>query len=179
VLNDPLLHWVIALGLALLFAGAAWHKRAAGARFAAQMGAYGLVPAAVLRPVASTLPWIELATAVALVVPATRPAAAVGVLLLLVAYASAMLVNLLRGRRDIDCGCGGPAQPLSYGLVLRNLILAGAATVLLNPATPRVVTAGDLMLLGLLLAPLVLLYATIGQLFHNAGALRGWSHHES
>ncbi len=33
-------------------------------------------------------------------------------------------LNLLRGRRFIDCGCGGAAQPLSIGLVLRNVVLA-------------------------------------------------------
>jgi hypothetical protein len=179
VLTDPLLQWVVALGLALLFAGAAWHKRSAPARFAAQLGAYDLLPQPLVRPAASTLPWLELAAALLLLVPATRPLAALAALALLLAYATGMLVNLLRGRTDIDCGCGGPAQPLSYGLILRNLVLAAGAALLLQPAAGRTVTLADFFLLALLLAPVTLIYAAIGQLFHNAGALRGWSAHES
>jgi len=36
-------------------------------------------------------------------------------------------LNLLRGRSYIDCGCGGAAHPLSWGLVARNGVLAVAA----------------------------------------------------
>ena len=40
----------------------------------------------------------------------------------------AVIVNLLRGRTDLDCGCGGAGgdQRLSWGLVLRNALLAAA-----------------------------------------------------
>lgn len=179
MLNDPLLQWVIAVGLALLFAGAAWHKRSAPSHFAAQLDAYRLLPTPVLRPAAKALPWLEIATALLLIVPATRAVAAGTAAALLLAYALGMLINLLRGRTDIDCGCGGPAQPLSYGLVLRNLLLAGGAVLLLLPTTGRSIGVADLLLLGMLLAPVVLIYATIGQLFSNAGALRGWRGHES
>ena len=48
----------------------------------------------------------------------------VGGAALLLAYAAVMAINLVRGRRFIDCGCGGAAQPLSLGLVLRNVVLA-------------------------------------------------------
>lgn len=178
MLQDPLLHWIVALGLAVLFAGAAWHKRAAPSHFAAQLGAYDLLPSGLLRPIATTLPWIELATAIALLTPPLRSGAAVAALSLLLTYAAGMLINLIRGRTDIDCGCGGPAQPLSYGLVWRNLFLTAGASLLLLPTIDRGVTFGDLLLLVMLLAPLILIYATIGQLFHNAGVLRGWSHYE-
>ena len=47
-----------------------------------------------------------------------------------------MLINLARGRRYIDCGCGGPGQPISYGLVVRNGALMGFAVL----AAPRVGT---------------------------------------
>ncbi len=176
---DPLLQWIVALGLALLFAGAAWHKRSAPAHFRAQLGAYELLPEPLLKPAAAMLPWLELATALGLVIVPLRSGAGAAALILLLAYAAGMLVNLLRGRRDIDCGCGGPAQPLSYGLVLRNLILAGGAAVLLMPAAQRAIGMADMLLLGALLALLSLTYAAVGQIFSNAGALRGWSAHES
>ena len=34
-----------------------------------------------------------------------------------------MVINLARGRSDIDCGCGGEPLPLSWALVARNLLL--------------------------------------------------------
>ncbi|WP_289141256.1 MauE/DoxX family redox-associated membrane protein [uncultured Brevibacillus sp.] len=45
--------------------------------------------------------------------------------LLLILYSVAIAINLLRGRRDISCGCGGVAgnHPISWLLVLRNLLL--------------------------------------------------------
>jgi hypothetical protein len=39
----------------------------------------------------------------------------------------AMALNLLRGR-VLDCGCGGAPQPLSWGLVVRNLAMVLMAT---------------------------------------------------
>ena len=54
--------------------------------------------------------------------PWTEAAAA----LLLSVFAVAMGINLLRGRRHIDCGCfqGTLKQPLSWTLVSRNALLA-------------------------------------------------------
>ena len=45
---------------------------------------------------------------------------------LLSAFAVAMGINLLRGRRHIDCGCfqGALKQPLRWTLVIRNALLA-------------------------------------------------------
>lgn len=176
---DPLLQWVVALGLALLFAGAAWHKRSAPAHFRAQLAAYELLPQGLLGPVAGALPWFELATALCLLAAPVRSEAAVAAALLLLIYAAGMLTNLLRGHRDIDCGCGGPPQPLSYGLVVRNLVLAIATCSLMATPAQRAIGASDLLLLGALVALLVLTYAAVGQIFSNAGALRGWSSHES
>src|SRR5690554_6059821 len=46
-----------------------------------------------------------------------------------VAYGAAMAVSLFRGRAEIDRGCGGAAHPVSWLLVLRNLVLAGLAAL--------------------------------------------------
>jgi hypothetical protein len=48
-----------------------------------------------------------------------------------------MAANLWRGRRQIDCGCGGEVHPLSWGLVLRNGVLAAAALLVAGPTVER------------------------------------------
>ena len=56
---------------------------------------------------------------VGLIVPATRPAAAMLAFALLAIYGVAIAINLVRGNRRIDCGCGGAGQGLSWFLVGR------------------------------------------------------------
>jgi hypothetical protein len=169
---DPLLQLVIAVALALLFASAAMHKRSEPARFRAQLAAYGLLPADLVRPAAATLPWLELGIALLLVPAATRGATGAVAAILLSAYAGGIAVNLLRGRADIDCGCGGTAQPLSWSLVLRNLALASAAALLLAPAADRAVLITDALWLAILVPLLVIAYAALGEILRNAALLR-------
>lgn len=175
---DPLLSLTIALPLSLLFASAAQHKRQDPKRFAAQLDAYALVPTAWLNPVARTLPWLELAVALLLLLPASRPAAGLLAGAVLTVYALAMLLNLWRGRSEIDCGCGAGAQPLSGWLVLRNVCLAGAATLLLVPTSARPLTLADAVAMALLSTLLVLVYLMLEQLLHNHSALAGRTRHE-
>lgn len=169
---DPLLQLVIAVALALLFASAALHKRGEPARFRAQLAAYALLPADRVRSAAGALPWLELGTALLLLPVATRPAAGVAAAILLLAYAGAMGINLLRGRVDIDCGCGGTAQPLSWYLVLRNLALATGAALLAAPTADRALLATDALWLVLLVPLLAIAYAALGEIVRNAALLR-------
>ncbi|PEW72953.1 hypothetical protein CN424_22730 [Bacillus cereus] len=48
-----------------------------------------------------------------------------GAILLLIIYTIAILINLVKGRVDFDCGCGGlvGAHKLSKNLVFRNILL--------------------------------------------------------
>jgi hypothetical protein len=90
---------------------------------------YRLLPEALVAPAAWLLPPVELAVAAGLLLGplagfGLMPAlAATGLLLL---FAAAMAINIGRGRRHIDCGCGhaGLRQQLGWGQVLRNLVLA-------------------------------------------------------
>jgi hypothetical protein len=112
---------------------------------------------------------------VALLLPQTRAVAGAGAATLLAAYAGAVLINLLRGRADIDCGCGGTAQPLSYWLVLRNVLLGGAALLLLATPAARGLGLGDALALLPLTLLLVLAYLTAGEVIKNHSSLRSWS----
>ncbi|MCY1281082.1 Methylamine utilization protein MauE [compost metagenome] len=128
---DPIFVIASAIPVAVILASAASHKLRAPARFADQLEDYQLLPRALVKPVSRGLPLVELAIAFALLVPASRPLAALLAAALLALYAAAIGLNLWRGRRDIDCGCSGPdqAQPLRPVLLARNATLAGLALV--------------------------------------------------
>jgi len=126
---DPIFVIASALAIAVILASAASHKLRAPARFAGQLEDYQLLPAGLVRVVSRLLPMVELATAFALLVPASRGVAALVAVALLALYAGAIGINLWRGRRDIDCGCAGPGQtqPLRPVLLARNSVLVALA----------------------------------------------------
>ncbi len=165
---DPAVALTLRGALALLFAAAAWHKLRDRAYFRAALGGYALLPAAALGPVALALPLVEALAAVGLV--AGSAGGALLATVLLVAYTGAIAFNLARGRRDIDCGCGGPAaarQVLSGWLVARNAVLLLAATALLLPRAERALGAADLAICALALVAATLVYTAADQLAAN------------
>jgi len=124
---DPVFDLIIRAALGLLFVVAAWHKLRDPRRFAATLGEYHLVPARFAPAAAACVVLAELGTVVALVRWPRGGATAAAALLAV--YGSAIAVNLARGRRHIDCGCGGPAANREIGawMVARNAVVAIAA----------------------------------------------------
>ncbi len=137
ILSDPAAAGIVVGALALILFGAAWHKLSEPNAFLSSLAAYRLVPDATLDIVARAVPVVEIALGAGLLIPATRVAALIGAALLLIAYAAAIGINLIRGRSYIDCGCGGAAHPLSWGLVVRNGVLAMAALAVSGPTAER------------------------------------------
>jgi hypothetical protein len=169
---DPVIALALRAGLTLLLAGAALAKLRDLHGFAAAVAGYRLLPAKLARPAAAGFVGAEAALAAGLwLAPAP---AAYGAAALLALYAAAIGVNLARGRRDIDCGCGGPLgrQALSETLVLRNLVLAGAALACALPLAPRALAWLDAVTLGAAVASLAALYVASGVAFARAGAAR-------
>jgi hypothetical protein len=113
--------------VALLFLLAGVDKLRHRALLPGVIANYRLLPAALVAPAALLLAPVELAVAAGLLlgVKPWAPLAAMGLLLL---FAGAMAVNILRGRRHIDCGCGhaGLRQALGWGQVARNVALVAA-----------------------------------------------------
>jgi hypothetical protein len=134
---DPVAVGAVVGALALVLFAAAWHKLSEPEVFAGALQAYRLLPEAAVTPVGRLLPWVEIGTGVGLLIPATRYPALWAFTGLIALYALAMAVNLWRGRRQIDCGCGGEVHPLSWGLVLRNGVLAAAALLVAGPTVER------------------------------------------
>jgi hypothetical protein len=127
--------WSVRLAVAAIFLEAAQHALSERPAFATILGAYRILPEALVGAASLLLPVLQIAAAFALMVPrATLPGAVLGGLLLML-FTAAICINLLRGRTDIDCGCGGESQRISRALVLRNLVLiAGLAGTLAAPA---------------------------------------------
>ncbi|MGD8606372.1 MAG: MauE/DoxX family redox-associated membrane protein [Myxococcales bacterium] len=171
---DPVIELSLCLCLALLFAGAAWHKISDRPRFEAVMRAYELLPDSSL-PVASWLvPVAEASIALGLSYGPARSVAAWCASTVLLLYAGAIGVNLVRGRRDIDCGCFASSSrvPLGVGLVARNVGLAMAAWVASFPARPRALVWVDWVTVGTSLIGLSLLWLVSQRLAQTGPALK-------
>lgn len=167
---DPALGALLTLALAALFASAAAHKLRHPARFRATLSVYRLLPRTLELPVAAGLMALEAVLAPALLWSQSRvPAAWAGAALLTV-YALAIAVNLRRGRRHIDCGCGGAAErrPIHAALVWRNAALAALLLATTIPWGPRPWAATDAITILLGTAAAILLYRSIDALFAAA-----------
>jgi len=136
---DPLPDLALRSALALLFAASAFAKLRDVDGFAAAVAGYRILPARLARPAALSFLALELALAPALLSPPLRAAAGLAAAALLGLYAFAIAVNLVRGRRHIDCGCSGPdgRQAISGPLAARNALLASAALALAAPVAAR------------------------------------------
>jgi hypothetical protein len=176
---DPGIGYLIVLAFALLFVHAALGKWRSLAAFGGVLGNYRLLPASLVAALAVLVPALETGVALLILASASRPwATATGVALLL-AYAFAIVVNLRRGRYDLDCGCAGPAdrRPIAAWMVWRNLVLAAALALAGVPWSARPLAWTDLITIGGGLAVLTLLYVALdrllGQVMPRTAALRG------
>jgi len=136
LLADPVIDLVLRGALAALFAAAALHKLRDVAAFRDVVRAYRLLPDAAVGA-APAIAVGELGVAAALLAPPTRTTGVLGALALLAVYTIAIAVNLGRGRRTIDCGCGplGARQPISERLLARNAsLMVAAAFAMRTPA---------------------------------------------
>jgi len=136
---DPAVDVALRAAFALLFGAAAAHKLRDPGRFRAALADYRLLPAPLVGPAAIGLGVIETVLAATLVVPGTRAQGLAGAAALLAVYAAAVAVNLGRGRRALDCGCLGIGgrESISWWLVGRNAMMAGAALAALRPIAER------------------------------------------
>jgi hypothetical protein len=134
---DPVIDITIRGAFALLFALAAMEKLHDRETFQIQLEEYQLVPKGLLPAAGMAIILVEVAIAIALLIQDSFYGVMMGCALLAV-YASAILINLIRGRTWMDCGCLGSAgEGLSYWLVTRNLVMLAALMILLLPTIER------------------------------------------
>lgn len=163
---DPAVGLLLVATFALLFGSAAVHKLRDWRRFDEIFAAYGVVPAISRWRLSWVVPVLELSVAVGLLMDASRPFAVVVGMLLLLTYATAIGINLRRGRRDLACGCGGPDErrPIAPWMVWRNVLLALGLAGTLVQWTGRPLVLMDAVTVTFGLLTLALVYLCIDQL---------------
>ena len=115
----------IGLGLVLLYAGYAKLQQH-WISFAATIEAYKILPPDAVIFVARVLPWFEVVLSALLVLGVgLRWVAAVASALLLVFFT--ILVRSYALGMDIDCGCFGPGEKLSWKTLVRDGLLLGVS----------------------------------------------------
>jgi thiol-disulfide isomerase/thioredoxin/uncharacterized membrane protein YphA (DoxX/SURF4 family) len=99
------------------------------------------VPAALAPVVAVSLPLVEALIALALVPASSAVAGAAAALVLLAMFIILISVQLARGRRP-DCHCFGQlhSTPVGLGTLVRNLVLAGGAVIVITADGGKTVT---------------------------------------
>jgi hypothetical protein len=177
-MTDPLLSRAVAVAFALLWLLTAWHKLSARGTFQAALGEYRLLPPVLVPLAALLIPVCEVLLGLAWLGGFASSAAPLSAGLLAV-YAAAIAINLGRGRVHIGCGCGfggasGEDPPLSWWLVVRNVLLGGLALLGAWPTADRALGAYDWLTLILALAAAVALFAGASQLLRNHAAMAAW-----
>jgi hypothetical protein len=170
---DPAIAALIVACTALLFASAAVHKLRDLRRFDEIFAAYGLLPWVARLRLSRAVPLLEALVAGGLLLDASRIAAAcVGIVLLLV-YAAAISVNLLRGRRELACGCGGPddRRPIAAWMVWRNILFVVVLLPAMLPWSPRPLGLTDTVTIGFGTATCALVYLCFDRLLGRTGRL--------
>lgn len=121
-----------ALAVGAVFLVAAVNKVSHPADFALSVFRYHLLPGALVNSAALLLTWLEMVCAVCvLFIPKMRQPALLILLLLLLGFTGAIVLNILRGT-SVACGCFSTspfARPLGWWNVFRNgcLILLALA----------------------------------------------------
>ncbi|HEX6137478.1 MAG TPA: MauE/DoxX family redox-associated membrane protein [Casimicrobiaceae bacterium] len=159
----------LALAIGVVLLGAVVHKLRGWSAFRAAVADYRLLPDALVAPAAVALCALEAIAGIALLVDGLRIVGASLAIAAIGVATAAVTINVLRGRTDVDCGCGGieGRQPLSWGLVARNgaLLVALAAIAFVPPAN----STGFVAYATLAAATLALatLYGAASQLLAN------------
>lgn len=170
---DPAVELLLKLGFLSLFFLSLTHKALNFTEFEATVANYqkGLYPNWTL-----TLPLSLVIIFMELLIVMSALLISDGIVLgclaagMLVLYALAMAINLLRGNRMLDCGCtwGTAKQPVGYELVIRNLVLALFALLLTLPVEMRPLHLLDYFSVFAALLLSAVLYTGINQMFvHN------------
>jgi putative oxidoreductase len=118
--------WCLLLIVAMTFAWAGTLKALDPRTFALEVDALGILPWPVVIVVTMYLPWLEIVTAVALLIPRWRNAAALLLVGLLAVFALVLISSWWRGF-NFTCGCFGSGESRGFAWpLIRDLGLSSA-----------------------------------------------------
>jgi uncharacterized membrane protein YphA (DoxX/SURF4 family) len=161
---------------ALVFVAAVSGKIRHRHELAGVIANYRLLPERLAAPAAWTIVALECLVVLSLLSGLRVSAGAALAIVLLGVFALAMSINLVRGRREIDCGCfqSGLRQRLSVALVVRNLVLAAVLAPLVagGPAGATALQWADGLGAGLAAYALYQVLGELVSLSHFSAALR-------
>jgi hypothetical protein len=148
-------------GVGLIFLLAAVQKAGHWRLLPGVIANYRLLPRWMSVPAAALLPPVEMILAILLLSAQLRPWPALAAMALLTLFATAMAINIRRGRDHIDCGCGETflRQTLNWTLVVRNGLLVALlvpSAVMTAPMTMPLALSGVAAGLSLFLLYLLL-----------------------
>jgi len=177
---DPLLHLVATGFIVILLARAVMDKAFAYGMYIANLRDYRLLPDALAPLAGAVLLATEIAAIICLLAPPSVAAGAELAAVLLAIYAAAMAAVLRSGRNEIECGCGGEGQIVSWGLVARNGVMVVVAASILVPTSARPMSWSDMMVGLVAVFVLYLLLAIAEKAIGTSAAIRrldSRSHH--
>ncbi|MGA3262370.1 MAG: MauE/DoxX family redox-associated membrane protein, partial [Bryobacteraceae bacterium] len=116
----PAVTLVLRIALGAIFVYAAWTKlRTPWELFAMSIDSYQLLPLRAVELVARTLPWFELAVGLLLIAGFWLRSAAAATTLLLAVFFGLMVRAYAKGM-EINCGCFGANDIISWKTLLRD-----------------------------------------------------------
>jgi uncharacterized membrane protein YphA (DoxX/SURF4 family) len=128
---------LLRFALGIIFLYAAWTKLSQPWElFAMAIDSYGLLPLKSVEFVARTLPWFEAAIGLLLIAGIFLRTAAVATSLLLLVFFSLMVRAYAKGMQ-INCGCFGAGDVISWKTLLRDGSMLVASLVLASMAFMR------------------------------------------
>jgi uncharacterized membrane protein YphA (DoxX/SURF4 family) len=129
---------VLRVALGAIFVYAAWTKlRDPWQLFAMSIDSYRILPLRAVEMAAHVIPWVELAVGLLLIAGLWLRVSGSIVSLLLLTFFALMLRAYAKGM-EINCGCFGPGEMISWKTLLRDGTMVAAALLLtamafLNP----------------------------------------------
>ena len=176
---EPLIGLIFSMVLSYIFVVAAVHKWKDLGEFQETLANYQVIPTFLVKPFSFAMPMVELFAGVGILVPAITNLSALVIALLLLTYMTAMSLNLVKGRRSIDCGCGGgdQKQNISEWLVLRNAVLVFFAWCVMSNNPVREFIWFDWLVAFLATTVICLIYNILNQLLVNRDLLKVFKSH--
>ena len=120
-----LFNFLIRLIFSIVFLVSSLPKLREPLTFSSAVTAYKILPSRWTRPFALFLPWLELTLGLLLLFGWQTRFAALASAGLFLLFLVAMGINLVRGRKDLDCGCSGKkhSQKIGWKTIARNMVL--------------------------------------------------------